>query len=545
MFCAGGNGRDRKKVQKELARAAAFWRNKGTMFKNLPNAVVLLGCLSAILAQATLGAQDRPNVILIFADDLGSGMLGSQGQKIVTTPHLDQLAAEGITFTNYYGGVFCAPSRWTLHTGMHDGRIGGWSHNQSGLLIRNDKAGVSAEESLKLLNEFVPKSSAPIPDHEVFLAQVARNAGYRTAQFGKLDVGFLTNHDRIKRFGWDHYEGYYSHSRCHGFYPPYLWRNGEKFFLEGNTRPDCGKMSEKGDEPVGEGGQTYSQNVFIAGILDYLRENKDEPFFLAHPTQLPHGPVAIPELHPDFAEDPGLSLAEKKYASMVKMLDDHVGLIMNELKTLGIDDQTLVVFTSDNGHELYYGPKGTFAKRFPDGTPANLTDKKWRTSECGDVFDGAGGRAGLKRSGYQGGMQCPLIARWPGKIAPGGKTDHLSAHYDFMATLAEVVGGEIPSGKDSISYLPVLLGKEQAEVHDHVVVNNNFSRMGRSALITNEGWKLIEIDRGKNHYQLYNLREDNEERFDLASTHPERVASLKKVLLGELGSPRPDLDVSR
>lgn len=497
--------------------------------------------LAASLSLSWAEESQRPNVILIFADDLGPGLLGSQGQQLITTPHLDQLAAEGITFTNYYGGVFCAPSRWTLHTGMHDGRLGGWKHNQSGLLIKNDKAGMSEDESLAQLNAYVRETSAPIPDHEVFLAQVAQQAGYQTAQFGKLDVGFLTNHERVKRFGWDEYEGFYSHSRCHGFYPAYLWRNGKKFFLPGNTRPDCGKMSEKGDEPVGEGGETYSQNVFIEGILKYLRENKDKPFFLYHPTQLPHGPVAIPELHPDYAEYPSLSLAEKKYASMVKMLDDHVGMIMNELKVLGIDENTLVVFTSDNGHELYYGPKSTFAKRFPDGSPANLDDKKWRTSECGDVFDGAGGRAGLKRSGYQGGMQCPLIARWPGKIAQGRESNHLSAHYDFLATLADVVGGNVPKGKDSVSYLPTLLGDKQEAMHDHVVVNNNFTRMGSSALITNEGWKLIEVDRKTDQYQLYNIREDNEERFNLATKHPERVASLKKILLSELGSPRPDI----
>jgi len=172
---------------------------------------------------------------------------------------------------------------------------------------------------------------------------------------------------------------------------------------------------------VGSGGETYSQNVFIEGILKYIRENKDKPFFLYHPTQLPHGPVAIPELHPDFAEDERLTLGEKKYASMVKMLDDHVGLIMAELKKQGIDEKTVVFFTSDNGHELYYGSKSEYkAQTLPDGSKANLTDKKWRTATDGDIFNGAGGRAGLKRSGYQGGIQCPMIARWPGRIAGEG-----------------------------------------------------------------------------------------------------------------------------
>ncbi|MEI6891971.1 MAG: arylsulfatase [Pontiella sp.] len=482
---------------------------------------------------------ERPNVILLYADDLGIGMLGSYGQKLIQTPHIDRLAEEGMKFNNYYGGVYCAPSRWTLLTGMHDGRNGGWGQSPGGLPIRRDTGQITPEHYEQQLERL--KQKRKIPPNEVFLAQVAQQAGYKTAQFGKLDRGFLTWNERVRRFGWDFHEGYYCHVRCHGFYPPYLWRNGERFELEGNTDPYCGKMSEKGDEPVGSGGKTYSQNVFIESILSYIRENKNEAFFLYHPTQLPHGPVAIPELHPDYADQEGWSLAEKKYASMVRMLDDHVGLIMAELKTLGLDDKTVVAFTSDNGHELYYGPKKTFPKTRPDGEPTNLTDKKWRTSECGDLFDGAGGRAGLKRSGYQGGMQCPMIVRWPGKIKPGTETDHLSAHYDFMATLADIIGAQMPKGKDSLSFLPTLLSQPQINEHDYVIVNNHFSRMGRSALIAKDGFKLVEIDRKTNAFQLYNLQEDNEERYNLADQYPERVLQLREILLRELNSPRPDL----
>ncbi|WP_404307733.1 arylsulfatase [Neorhodopirellula lusitana] len=508
---------------------------------------------SILLLFALAGAQlchadDRPNVILIYADDMGIGMLGCYGQKLVKTPNIDQLATEGMKFNNYYGGVLCAPARWTLLTGMHDGRKGGWGQTQPGLLMRMEREGVTEPEYTRRFDEYINTRSVPIPDNEVFLAQVAQQAGYKTAQFGKLDVGFLTNHQRVTRFGWDHYVGYFSHSRCHGFYPPYLWRDGEKFELEGNDRIDCGRMSEKGDEPVGSGGQTYSQNVFIEEILDYIRghansvaqDKQTKPFFLYHPTQLPHGPVAIPELHPDYANDDRLSLAEKKYASMVRMLDDHVGLIMQELKELGMDEDTMVVFTSDNGHELYYGPKKTFPKTLPNGEPANLTDKKWRTSDCGDVFDGAGGRAGLKRAAFQGGMQCPLIARWPNKIAPGTETDHFSAHYDFLATLADLFNTPAPKGKDSISYLPTLLDQPQTQQHEYIVINNGFNRMGRTALIGRDGWKLIEIDRKKNDFQLYNVLEDNEERFNLADQYPERVASLKAILMDQLDSDRPD-----
>ncbi|WP_419529798.1 arylsulfatase [Haloferula sp.] len=487
-------------------------------------------------------ADERPNVIMIFADDLGIGMLGCYGQKIVKTPHIDHLAKEGMKFNSYYGGVFCAPSRWCLSTGLHDGRMGGWKQTGSGLPIQRDAGNISEMEFQKKFAA-IKKKANPIHPKELFLAQMAKEAGYFTGQFGKLDRGFLTWPERVDRFGWDFHEGYYDHSRAHGFYPAYLWRNGERFELEGNDSPNCGKMSEKGDEPVGAGGETYSENVFIEGILKFIRDHKDEPFYLQHSTQLPHGPVAIPELHPDYAEDERLSLAEKKYASMVKMLDDHVGLIMAELKKQGLDEKTVVFFTSDNGHELYYGPKPSYGNQvLPGGRGrANLTDRKWRTSECGDVFDGAGGRAGLKRSGYQGGMQSPMIVRWPGRIKAGSETDILSSHYDFMGTLADLTGGSLPKGKDSISYAETLLRGKQAKEHEYIVINNNFSKMGRSALITKEGWKLVEIDRKKNQFQLYNLKDDNEERKNLEAKHPERVKSLKKILNEQLNSARPDL----
>jgi arylsulfatase A-like enzyme len=481
----------------------------------------------------------KPNVILIYADDLGIGMLGSYGQTLIKTPHLDQLAAEGMKFTNYYGGVYCAPSRWTLLTGMHDGRPGAWRQTRGGLAIARDDGRISEEEFQKRFAE-LKKNSLPIPENEVFLAQIAQKAGYQTAQFGKLDNGFLTWDEKVRRYGWDFHEGYYDHVRCHGFYPPYLWRNGVRFDLPGNPNADCGRTSEKGDDPIGFGGKTYSQNVFIEGILKYIREHRDVPFFLYHPTQLPHGPVAIPEIHPDFVDLDHLSFAEKKYASMVKMLDDHVGLIMKELKAQGLDGNTLVAFTSDNGHELYYGPKPAYQKQFlSNGKKANLTDKKWRSSEQGDVFDGGGGRAGLKRSGYQGGMQCPMIVRWPGHIAAGSTSDHLSAHYDFMATLGELLEVNLPKGKDSVSYLPTLLGKAQSENHDFVVVNNKFRQMGRRALISRDGWKLVEI--GDHDYQLYNIVQDNEERLDQAPKYPERVERMKAILKRECTSPRPDL----
>ncbi len=208
-------------------------------------ALGLVGSMSGFGAAEAEKSETRPNVILIFADDLGPGLLGCYGQELIKTPHIDQLAREGIKFNNYYGGVFCAPARWTLLTGLHDGRLGGWKHNQAGLPIRRDRGDITEAE---YRNRFVEHkaNSHPIHPSELFLAQVAQQAGYATAQFGKLDRGFLTWAERVERMGWDFHEGYYDHQRAHGFYPPYLWRNGERFELEGNHDPNCGKMSERG-----------------------------------------------------------------------------------------------------------------------------------------------------------------------------------------------------------------------------------------------------------------------------------------------------------
>ena len=504
--------------------------------------VTILGLVPSGCAEVS-ATTDRPNVILIYADDLGIGMLGCYGQKIVTTPNIDRLAAEGMRFTNYYGGTFCAPSRYSLATGMHDGRVNGWKHSNAGLIVARDSGRISEDEFQKRFAK-LKASARPIHEQEVFLGQVAQKAGYHTAQFGKLDSGFLTWNERVRRFGWDFHEGYYDHVRCHGFYPPYVWVNGDKKPLEGNFHANAARMSEKGDEPVGSGGKTYSQEVFIKDILDYINVHKNERFFLYHPTQLPHGPVAIPSLHPDFADHPTMTLAEKKYASMIKMLDDHVGLIMKELKALGLDKKTVVMFAADNGHEMYYGAKRSYGEnRNTKGERTNLTTNKWRTSEAGDIFNGAGGRAGLKRSGYQGGVQLPMIVRWPGKIKPGTTTDLLAVQYDVLPTVAELTGGKTPKGKDGISFVPTLLKQTQSQKHEYVIINNGFRRghLSRTCLIANDGFKLVEIDRDKDLFQLYHITIDNEERHDLTAKYPKKVQRLKQILLRQLDSPRPDL----
>ena len=503
------------------------------------------------VAATTLGspvrASEKPNVILILADDLGAGMLSCNGQKIITTPHIDQLAREGMSFSNHYGNTYCAPARWSLLTGMHNGRSGSGSHTK-GKVIPKFEQGKPTRKDWDAFFHKLEKKAKPVPKDEVFLAQVAQRAGYHTAQFGKLDVGFLTWHNLVARHGWDEYLGYYDHSRAHAFFPAFLWHNGKRFPLPGNEKPMGGRGSEAGIEPVGFGGETYSQDVFLKGILQYLRDHKDEPFFLYHPTQLPHGPVAVKKLHPEVVNRKDLTLSEKKYATMVKSLDASVGRIMEELKTLGIDKKTIVIFASDNGHETYYqNAQGNLPKRMnrsrrhADGSKANITDSKWRASKDGDVFHGAGDRAGLKWEVFQGGVNTPLIVRWPDKVKPGSKSDLLCTLYDFLPSLADLTGGKHPQGKDGISYVPTLLGKNPSEQKTHDWI---FLAGGRSgvinALITKDGWKLIGLPQEKS-YQLYNILKDPGEYRNLEHQFPERVKSLMPIFQKQINSSRPDL----
>ena len=480
-----------------------------------PILLATIACLAANLTFAEPASIENPNVILIYADDLGAGMLGCYGQKIIKTPHIDRLAAEGMRFTNAHGCMYCAPARASLLTGLHDAHKGAWSISRGGLIVR--KPDVKQAD----LND---SKHMPAKENEVFLAQLAQRAGYKTAQFGKLDWGFLTNHYRLTRHGWDHYLGYYDHQRAHGFYPPYLWHNGEKLQLPGNTHANAGKTKESYGPGSTErrrnrdGKVTYSQNVFIKHMLKYVDDNKDQRFFMYHSTQIPHGPVDIPEVHPDFVNDKRLNDIEKEYASMVKMLDDHVGLLMAKLMAHGLDDKTVVMFTADNGHETYYlhGGKGPTRKR------------EYHGNQKLDVFHGSMALAGAKWTNWQGGIRVPLIVRWPGKIRQGSESNRLTAAYDYMPTIASLTGAKMPMGKDGIDMSPTLLGKQEPE-RAFIMVND---------AVISKDWKLVK-DKGTTY--LFNLKEDPGERTNLASKFPEKLARLQTIYNREKNSARRDL----
>ncbi len=470
----------------------------------------------------------KPNIIIIYADDLGIGLLGHEGQEIIKTPHIDKLAQEGLRFTNAYSNMLCAPARASLITGLHD-------CHKNGFQITSGNAYKNANNyNFNKVGKAIDSVLLQVPDEQVFLGEVAKSMGYKTAQFGKLEWGFSATDKQMNRHGWDYYFGYLDHVRAHGFYPPFLFENGKFIEIKGNTLINCGKSQEPETEESYaerwnmEGKAIYSQNLFIDRILKFIESNKNNPFLLYFPTQLPHGPVSVPKVHPDFVNDERLTQIEKEYASMVKMLDENVGQILQKLKELNIDDNTVIIFSADNGHEIYYSKKGRILKPYTNMKTGKRVDNyknKFYSDSGGDVFNGNGGRAGLKRSNLEGGINVPLIIRWPQKISKPGTSKLLVANYDILPTVAEITGYSKKFNTDGISFYKKLIADEIDEQHEYVV----YSSFSGPALISRDGWKIRSYLK-ENVFELYYLPDDFREANDLSEKHPEKLKKLKTKL---------------
>jgi arylsulfatase A-like enzyme len=487
----------------------------------------------------------KPNIIYIYADDLGRGMLSCYGQRHFRTPNIDRLANEGTRFTQAYGCSFCAPARASMLCGIHDAHAGRWTFNKAGIYKEIDHGTMTLEQIYELIHNTGIQNAAD----GVYLPTLAKQAGYVTGQVGKLEWGFATTGDEMKRHGWDYHYGDYDHQRCHGFYPTFLFENGVKVELEGNTFPNCGAKKsafENGKLIDMTGRAIYCQDVYDEKIVSFIREHKDEPFFLYHPSTLPHGPVFFPEIHPSVADNPELTPLEKEFASMVLRLDRTVGMILDELEALGLDENTVIVFSSDNGHTLQYAAPGRLSgSRMLDGTEIDNIHTKFHSDTCGDVFDGNDGMAGLKLTSWEGGVRIPYLVRWPGSGSSPAVTDRMIANYDLMPTMAELMGVEMPSGKDGLSFAPLFTGRADSfREHDQIVYA---SYMG-PAIVSNDGWKLRTVIHPERYkigvfggfidqigdaieYQLYRISDDYREENNIAAQHPDIVVRLRKQLI--------------
>ena len=455
-------------------------------------------------------------------------MLSSYGQQHFDTPNIDRLAKEGMQFTQAYGCAFCAPSRASMMIGLHDCHRGTWTYARGGIYNQLSTGQITLRE----INELIHTTGLQAGVNEVFLAQIAEDAGYVTGQIGKCEWGFDTTGDRIRRHGWQYHYGYYDHARCHGFYPPFLFENGQMVEIRGNTHPNCGVHLDWESSENSEIRQdrkekaVYSQDIFDQKIKKFLRQHQNNPFFLYHPSQLPHGPIAIPQIHPEVKNNPHLTQFEKEYASMVLKLDQTVGIILDELEQLDIDDRTMIVFSSDSGHEVYALQEGRTSGRRQDskGQPFDNIETKFYSEAGGDIFDGNAGMAGLKWSNWEGGTRIPYLVRFPGTIEPESLSDHMLANFDFMPTLANLIGANTPAGKNGISFLPTLLSEPQ-EQHEFIVYTSGQG----PALVTVGGWKLRYINQNET-FQLYHLKEDYREENDLTVDHPDLVDKLSQDL---------------
>jgi arylsulfatase len=449
----------------------------------------------------------RPNVIFILADDLGYGELGCYGQEKIRTPNIDKLAAQGMKFTDHYSGSpVCAPSRCVLLTGKHTGHS--YIRDNDEMSERGD---VWRDQNLE--------GQRPLLPNTYTVGTLYQKAGYTTGAVGKWGLGGPGDSGEPNKQGFDHWYGYLCQRIAHNYYPTHLWRNGKKHILEGNEYfyphqklPEDRDPNDK--ESYAEySGKQYSMDVMVNEAIGFIRDNRENPFFLYLPFPVPHVAIQVPEdslkeYEGAFPETPYKGekgylphpAPRAGYAAMITRMDREIGRIMALLKELEIDKNTLVIFSSDNG------------PTFNGGTDS-------------DFFKSAGPLRGLKTTLYEGGIRVPMIARWPGKIEPGSESGHISAFWDFLPTFAEMQGIEPPKDIDGISLLPTLLGKpEKQKKHDYLY----WEYKGRQAVRLGD-WKAYRMG-GSGEIQLYNLKEDIGEQHDVASQNPEVVSRIEEIL---------------
>jgi arylsulfatase len=444
-------------------------------------------------------AEQPPNIILIMADDLGYGELGCYGQQIIRTPHIDRLAAEGLRFTQFYAGSpVCAPCRCTLMTGKHTGHA----------FVRNNKEkGPWNKLEEKYGTEFT--GQIPLPAAEVTLAERLHQRGYATGAFGKWGLGHVGNSGAPTEQGFNIFYGYYCQRHAHNHYPAFLWRNDQKELLPGND----------GKSPQGE---TYSLDKFVENALAFVHDHQQEPFFLYLPVTVPHLSIQVPAdslaqyagkiPESPYAPPPGATYhyfphptPHAGYAAMVTRMDNGVGQIVELVHQLGLDDSTLILFASDNG---------------PTYDRLGGADS--------DFFHSTDGLRGRKGSVYEGGIRVPLIARWTGKIKPGGQFDEPAAMWDLLPTLSEVSGAQPPQDIDGVSLLKTFRENQPAPKRDYFYWE--FPAFSGQQAVRSGNWKAVRTDlsKGPQRWQLYDLAADRAEAFDVADEHPDIVQRLAK-----------------
>ena len=455
-------------------------------FIGLAVGVSLTSCVETKQAEGT-----QPNIIYILADDLGYGDLSCYGQDKFSTPNIDKLAEHGIKFTQHYSGsTVCAPSRSALMTGQHTGHT----------YIRGNK-------------EYKPEGQHPLREEAVTVAELMKQAGYKTGAFGKWGLGYPGSEGDANNQGFDVFFGYNCQMFGHNYYPYFLRSNQDSLVLTANAGNKRG---------------VYAPNLIHQKTLEFIEDNKDQPFFCYVPSIIPHAELVAPEEYmnkyrgkfnpehaykgvdsgPRFRRGTYGSQAESHaaFAAMIDLLDTQVGEIVAKVEELGIADNTLIIFTSDNGPHFEGGAQP-------------------------DYFKSNGPFKGYKRDLYEGGIRVPFIACWPGMIQPESTSDHISAFWDMLPTFTELAGVEKPNGIDGISLLPTLTGSGTQAQHDylywefHVLGGRKAVRLGK--------WKGVKYGISKNAnapLELYNLDEDKSESRNVAKDNPAIVKRINDIM---------------
>jgi Arylsulfatase A and related enzymes len=437
---------------------------------------------------------ERPNLLFILADDLGYADLGCYGQRDLPTPNIDLLAREGTRFTSVYAGsTVCAPSRCCLLTGLHTGHA----------TVRGN-------------------GDTTLPPEEVTLAKVLKAAGYETACIGKWGLGNEGTTGVPTKQGFDTFFGYLDHVHAHNHFPEHLWRGEEKLPLK-NQVPDAGNRGQGKASVKAE----YSNDLFTEEALKFLDAPREKPFFLYLSYTLPHAnnearqegmEVPNDEIFAVF-KDKAWPEPQKGFAAMIARLDQYVGRIAGKLREKGLDRNTLVIFTSDNGPHREGGNNPNF-------------------------FDSNGSFRGIKRDLYEGGIRVPFIAWWPGRVPAGKASDHIGYFPDLLPTFAELAGAPPPKHRDGISMAPALLERGGQKQHTYLYWEF-YERGGAQAVRIGKKWKAVRagIAESKNPVEVYDLELDISEARDVASSRPE-IAAYARSLMAEAHVPSPRWQVA-
>ncbi len=481
----------------------------------------LISCQNSERKEKTKEESEKPNIIYILADDLGYNELGAYGQKKIETPNIDALAKEGMMFTQHYTSApVCAPARYSLLTGKHSGNS--YIRGNNEWPERGD-----VWNYLKMAKDSTLEGQHPVPKETRTIANMLQEKGYKTGMIGKWGMGAPHTHSIPTKMGFDFFFGYNCQRQAHTYYPLHLYKNEQRVHLNNDTVAPGTKLPAGANPYDDESYAKYDLNEYAPSLMfdeitTFVDKNINDPFFLYWASPIPHSPLQAPT---DWVEHYKKKFGEEEpflgdrayfpnrnpratYAAMISYLDENIGKLVQQLKENGQYENTLIIFTSDNG-------------------PASSgTDSPWFKSAA--PFKTKNGY--VKGHLNEGGIRIPMIASWPGRIKANSKTDLISAHYDVMATFGDLINSDVPPDTDGISFLPTLLGKDKQKEHEFLFWA--FPGYGGQIAIRMGEWKVLRKNlknEEKPTLELYNLTNDPQEMNNLADGYPEIIKKAARI----------------